>query len=78
MLDVSLRAGVLRLLESLRRDRGLSLLYITHDLLSARVVTDRILVLNQGKVVEQGETKQVLQHPQDDYTVALLDALATP
>jgi peptide/nickel transport system ATP-binding protein len=78
MLDVSLRAGVLRLLEKLRNDRGLSLLYITHDLLSARVVTDRILVLNQGKVVEQGETKQVLQHPQDDYTVALLDAVATP
>jgi peptide/nickel transport system ATP-binding protein len=78
MLDVSLRAGVLRLLEMLRRDRGLSLLYITHDLLSARVVTDRILVLNHGKVVEQGETKHVLQHPQDDYTVALLDAVATP
>jgi peptide/nickel transport system ATP-binding protein len=78
MLDVSLRAGVLKLLAELRRERGLSLLYITHDLLSARVVTDRILVLNQGKVVEQGETKQVLQHPQDDYTVALLDAVATP
>jgi peptide/nickel transport system ATP-binding protein len=78
MLDVSLRAGVLRLLEKLRHDRGLSLLYITHDLLSARVVTDRILVLNQGKVVESGETKQVLQHPQDDYTVALLDAVASP
>jgi peptide/nickel transport system ATP-binding protein len=78
MLDVSLRAGVLRLLEQLRQDRGLSLLYITHDLLSARVVSDRLLVLNQGKVVEHGETKQVLQHPQDDYTVALLDAIATP
>ncbi len=78
MLDVSLRAGVLRLLEKLRQDRGLSLLYITHDLLSARVVTDRILVLNQGKVVEHGETKQVLQHPQDEYTVALLDAVAAP
>jgi peptide/nickel transport system ATP-binding protein len=78
MLDVSLRAGVLRLLEKLRQDRGLSLLYITHDLLSARVVTDRILVLNQGTVVEHGDTKQVLQHPQDDYTVALLDAVAAP
>ena len=78
MLDVSLRAGVLRLLEKLRQDRGLSLLYITHDLLSARVVTDRILVLTHGKVVEHGETKQVLQQPQDDYTVALLDAVAAP
>jgi peptide/nickel transport system ATP-binding protein len=78
MLDVSLRAGVLRLLEKLRRDRGLSLLYITHDLLSARVVTNQILVLNKGRVVERGETKHVLQHPQDDYTVALLDAVAAP
>jgi ABC-type glutathione transport system ATPase component len=78
MLDVSLRADVLRLLAKLRLDRGLSLLYITHDLLSARVVSDEILVLNKGKVVEQGPTKQVLQHPQDEYTVQLLDAVANP
>ena len=78
MLDVSLRAGVLRLLAGLRAKRGLSLLYITHDLLSARVVTDEILVLNKGKVVERGPTKQVLQHPEHEYTVQLLDAVATP
>jgi peptide/nickel transport system ATP-binding protein len=42
------------------------------------VVSDEILVLNKGKVVEQGPTKQVLQHPQDDYTVQLLDAVANP
>jgi peptide/nickel transport system ATP-binding protein len=78
MLDVSLRAGVLRLLARMRSERGLSLLYITHDLLSARVVTDQILVLNEGRIVEQGQTKQVLQNPQDDYTIKLLDAVATP
>ncbi|MEP6696583.1 MAG: ATP-binding cassette domain-containing protein [Pseudonocardiales bacterium] len=78
MLDVSLRAGVLRLLAKLREERGLSLLYITHDLLSARVVTDHILVLNKGRLVEQGPTKQVLQHPQNEYTVQLLDAVANP
>jgi peptide/nickel transport system ATP-binding protein len=78
MLDVSLRADVLRLLAKLRLERGLSLLYITHDLLSARVVSDEILVLNKGKIVEQGQTKQVLQHPQDDYTVQLLEAVANP
>lgn len=78
MLDVSLRAGVLRLLARMRSERGLSLLYITHDLLSARVVTDEILVLNGGRLVEQGNTKQVLQHPKDDYTVRLLDAVANP
>jgi ABC-type glutathione transport system ATPase component len=78
MLDVSLRAGVLSLLRRLREERGLSLLYITHDLLSARVVTDHILVLNRGRVVERGQTKHVLQHPEDDYTKRLLDAVATP
>ncbi|MDP9465106.1 MAG: ABC transporter ATP-binding protein, partial [Actinomycetota bacterium] len=78
MLDVSLRAGILRLLAQLREEHGLSLLYITHDLLSARVVTDEILVLNEGKVVERGATKAVLQHPTDAYTVKLLDAVATP
>src|SRR5579871_3122847 len=74
MLDVSLRAGVLDLLAELRRERGLSLLYITHDLLSARVITDELLVLYQGRIVERGPTRQVLQHPQHDYTVRLLDA----
>jgi peptide/nickel transport system ATP-binding protein len=78
MLDVSLRAGVLALLARLRDERGLSLLYITHDLLSARVVTDQILVLHRGKVVERGVTKDVLQHPKDDYTVALLESIANP
>ncbi|HEY1485280.1 MAG TPA: dipeptide/oligopeptide/nickel ABC transporter ATP-binding protein [Micromonosporaceae bacterium] len=78
MLDVSLRAGVLNLLRGLRAEHGLSLLYITHDLLSARVVTDNILVLNNGRVVESGVTKDVLQHPTDDYTKRLLDAVATP
>ncbi|HEY7225641.1 MAG TPA: ATP-binding cassette domain-containing protein [Micromonosporaceae bacterium] len=75
MLDVSMRAGVLGLLSALRAQRGISLVYITHDLLSARVVTDEILVLNQGRVVEYGPTRQVMQQPQHPYTVQLLDAV---
>ena len=78
MLDVSLRAGVLALLEDLREQWGVSLLYITHDLLSARVVTDNIMVLNGGAVVERGVTADVLQNPQDDYTIRLLDAIPNP
>jgi peptide/nickel transport system ATP-binding protein len=78
MLDVSLRAGVLALLEDLREQWGVSLLYITHDLLSARVVTDNIMVLNQGAVVETGNTAAVLQNPQHDYTIRLLDAIPNP
>jgi ABC-type glutathione transport system ATPase component len=78
MLDVSLRADILRLLATLRAERGLSLLYITHDLLSARVVTDEILVLDKGRVVERGPTAEVLRHPRDRYTVRLLDAVPNP
>ena len=78
MLDVSLRAGVLALLEDLRVQFGVSLLYITHDLLSARVVTDRIMVLHRGRVVESGDTAQVLRFPTDDYTIRLLDSIPQP
>jgi len=78
MLDVSLRAGVLALLEDLREQWGVSLLYITHDLLSARVVTDNIMVLNGGRVVERGNTAEVLRNPTDEYTIRLLDAIPNP
>jgi len=78
MLDVSLRAGVLALLEDLRETWGVSMLYITHDLLSARLVTDQIMVLNKGQVVESGNTASVLQNPRHDYTVRLLDAIPNP
>jgi len=78
MLDVSLRAGVLALLEDLREQWGVSMLYITHDLLSARVVTDNIMVLNNGRVVERGNTADVLRNPKDEYTVRLLDSIPNP
>jgi len=78
MLDVSLRAGVLALLDDLRVQFGVSMLYITHDLLSARLVTDHIMVLNRGRVVESGVTAQVLRFPKDAYTVELLDAIPQP
>jgi peptide/nickel transport system ATP-binding protein len=78
MLDVSLRAGVLKLLADLREQRGVSLLYITHDLLSARVVTDELIVLNQGRIAEHGPTREVLRDPQDAYTRRLLAALPNP
>lgn len=78
MLDVTLRAGVLSLIRDLRTDWDVSLLYITHDLLSARMVTDNILVLNQGRVVERGRTAEVMRHPTDPYTVSLLEAIPNP
>ncbi|GAB3267488.1 ABC transporter ATP-binding protein [Arthrobacter pigmenti] len=78
MLDVSLRAEVLRLLEDLRMDLGVSMLYITHDLHSAQAVTDRTLVLHQGRMVESGPTEEVLRHPENDYTRTLIDAIPNP
>jgi peptide/nickel transport system ATP-binding protein len=78
MLDVSLRAGVLALLQELRRETGVSLLYITHDLLSARVIADQIMVLHHGRVVERGETAQVMRFPEDAYTTELLAAVPQP
>ncbi len=78
MLDISLRAGILALLDTLRRTRGVSLLYITHDLLSARVLTEQIIVLRSGMVVETGPTAQVMRQPEHEYTRALLDAVPDP
>lgn len=75
MLDVSLRAGILELLASLRRERGISLVYITHDLLSARFVTDELVVLREGVIVERGPTVSVLRQPTSSYTKALLEAV---
>lgn len=78
MLDVSLRAGILSLLDDLRTRTGISLLYITHDLLSARVATSEIIVLHHGRIVEQGQTVDLLQRPQQEYTKNLLAAIPDP
>jgi peptide/nickel transport system ATP-binding protein len=77
MLDVSLRAGILKLLTRLKRERGLAILLITHDLASARALADRIAVLNRGRIVEEGPARQVIDAPQHAYTRALLAAVAT-
>ncbi len=77
MLDVSLRAEILHLLGELRKNTGASLLYITHDLLSARLVTDQLVVLRQGHIVESGPTSSVLRSPSHPYTVELIAAIPT-
>lgn len=78
MLDVSIRLGVLNLISDLQREYGLGVLYITHDLATARHFSDEIMVLNQGKVVERGPADDVILHPKDPYTVALRDASPDP
>lgn len=78
MLDVSIRAEVLQLLDGLVKDRDLAMLYITHDLLSARLLADEILVLNHGKIVERGGAREVITNPQHDYTQLLLRSIPDP
>ncbi|MCE9673877.1 ABC transporter ATP-binding protein [Myxococcus stipitatus] len=75
MLDVSTRRGVLQLLGGLTRERGIGILFITHDLASARHLADRVLVLYAGSVVETGPTREVLRAPRHPYTRLLLSAV---
>jgi peptide/nickel transport system ATP-binding protein len=78
MLDVSIRAGVLNMMAGLRDREGVSLLYITHDLASARYVADRIIVMYAGHMVEAGPAETVLAEPKHPYTQLLLSAVAGP
>ena len=78
MLDVSIRTGVMRLMEDLAMRLEVSYLYITHDLAVARYMCDRIAVMYLGKIVEMGDTEDVLQNPRHPYTKALLSAVPVP
>ena len=73
-LDVSVRAQILNLLTDLKKELGLAMVFISHDIQTVRYISDDIIVMNGGKIVEQGEAKQVFQHPQDPYTKMLLGA----
>ncbi|HEY3181504.1 MAG TPA: ABC transporter ATP-binding protein [Gaiellaceae bacterium] len=77
-LDVTVQAGILRLLDRLRREGGLSVVLITHDLGVLSSIADRVSIFYAGRVVESGEREDVLQRPRHPYTRALLDALPHP
>jgi oligopeptide/dipeptide ABC transporter ATP-binding protein len=78
MLDVSIRMGILNLMSELREREGVSFLYITHDVASARYIADRVLVLYAGHLVEEGPTEDVIQRPKHPYTRLLLSAVPDP
>jgi peptide/nickel transport system ATP-binding protein len=78
MLDVSIRIGLLNMMAALRTDEGVSFLYITHDIASARYVSDRLLVMYAGHIVESGRTEDVLARPKHPYTQLLLSAVPDP
>ena len=74
-LDLSIRAQVLDLLGDLKRKLGLSLLFITHDLGVVQHIADRILVMNRGKIIEEGPCGQVLRAPREEYTRYLVSSV---
>ena len=78
MLDVSIRIGLLNLMASLRNDQGVSILYITHDIASARYVADRLIVMYAGQIAESGPVEDVLANPKHPYTQLLLSAVPDP
>jgi oligopeptide/dipeptide ABC transporter ATP-binding protein len=78
MLDVSIRADILNLLKDLQKKRGVSIVFITHDLGTVAYFADRIAVMYLGRIVEIGSTQEVLKNPQHPYTKALLSVAPVP
>ena len=71
MVDASLRMAIVNLLKALRDDFGVSVIYITHDLATAYYISDRIIIMQKGKVVEMGPARVVLDHPEHPYSKLL-------
>lgn len=78
MLDVSIRMGILNLIQRLKEEKGISFLYITHDIASARYIGDRTMVMYAGHIVESGESTRLMESPQHPYTKLLLSAVPNP
>jgi peptide/nickel transport system ATP-binding protein len=78
MLDVSIRAEMLELLQSIKEDRNLSYVFITHDLAVSRYICDRIAIMYLGRIVEMGETRRIIENPLHPYTRALVAAIPEP
>jgi len=78
MVDASLRMAIVNLFKTLRDELGISILYITHDLATAYVVSDRIMIMRDGEVVESGNAREVLTHPQHAYSRQLKGAVLVP
>ena len=78
MLDVSIRAGVLNLMEEMKFEREMALLYITHDIATARYIAEDLAVMYVGHMVEWGDTEEIIHDPQHPYTQLLVSAVPDP
>src|SRR6202000_496468 len=78
MLDVSIRLEILNLLDRLKRERNLALLYVTHDLATARHFSSQIMVMYRGEIVEHGPSDEVILRPSPPYTQLLASAAPNP
>jgi ABC-type oligopeptide transport system ATPase subunit len=78
MVDASLRMSIVHLFKSLRDDLKVSIIYITHDLATAYYISDRVMIMQKGKVVEAGDAQDVLTHPKHPYTLLLRESVLSP
>ena len=78
MVDASLRMSIVNLFKTLRDHLGISIVYVTHDLATAYYISDRIIVMQKGKIVESGEARAVLNAPQHPYSRQLRAAVLLP
>ena len=78
MVDASMRMSIVNLFKALRDDLGISIIYITHDLATAYYISNRIMIMKEGKVVESGDARTVLAAPQHAYSRQLKDAVLVP
>ncbi|MCA2493586.1 ABC transporter ATP-binding protein, partial [Vibrio sp. 2175-1] len=78
MLDVSIRLGVLNLMQRMKQELGIGFLYITHDLATAHYIAEETAVMYKGQIVEWGDTHAILKNPQHPYTKLLISAVPDP
>jgi len=78
MVDASLRTAIVSLFRTLRDDLGVAIVYITHDLATAYTISDRVIIMRHGRVVEEGEARATLDHPQHPYSIELRNAVLAP
>ena len=74
-LDVTVQKQVMELLAKLRKEKGMAILFICHDLALVQQFCDRILVMKEGKLIESGTPDEVIRHPKEEYTKRLIDAV---